>query len=140
LDKNIYIGLNTRALAVFLGLNLPGARAGIIPAASLAGLSYAFFTLAMVSGSGLFYAWHIALGYIAGPTATTLLERLHLQVGPVLLGLVGWLFLRARRKRSAEAERATVDSLHTWTEAACPACLAIGLLQRRGSSLAAESA
>lgn len=132
-------------LAVFLGLNLSGARAGIIPAAGLAGMSYPSFTLAMVSGSGLFYAWHIALGYIAGPTAATLLERLHLPVGPVLLGLallglVGWLFLRSRRKRGAEAERATVDSLHTWTEAACPACLAISLLQRGESGLVAESA
>ena len=132
-------------LAVFLGLNIPGARAGIIPAAGLAGLSYPSFTLAMAGGSGLFYGWHIALGYIAGPTATTLLERLHLPAGPVLLGLAflgltGWLFLRSRRKVGTEAERATMDSLHTWTEAACPACLAITVLQRRGSSVAPESA
>ena len=137
--------LRTRgSLAVFFGLNIPGARAGIIPAAGLAGLSYPSFTLAMVAGSGIFYAWHVALGYIAGPTATTLLERLDLPAGPVLLalallGLIGWLYLRSRRKQGAEAERATLDSLHTWTEAACPACLAISLLQGSSSDVVAES-
>ncbi len=131
------------SLAVFLGLNIPGARAGIIPAAGLAGLSYPSFALAMVTGSGIFYAWHFALGYIAGPAATTLLEGLHLPVGPILLGLallglIGWLFLRSRRKRGA-AERAALDGLHSWTEAACPACLSITLLQRRGSGDLSEN-
>jgi membrane protein DedA with SNARE-associated domain len=124
------------ALAVFLGLNVPGARAGIIPAAGLAGLGYPVFAPAMVGGSSVFYGWHIALGYLVGPAATSLLEGLHLPLGPVVaglaaLGLVVWLALRMRgRKPSAAApEQSTLDRLHSWTEAACPACLAISAVQ-----------
>ena len=120
------------ALGVFLGLNIPGARAGIIPAAGLAGLTYPAFAPAMISGSSIFYGWHIALGYLVGPSATALLENLHLPILPVVaalavLGLIVWLFMRGRRKGEAES---TVDIVHSWTEAACPACLAITAYQK----------
>jgi Uncharacterized membrane-associated protein len=120
------------ALGVFLGLNIPGARAGIIPAAGLAGLTYTAFAPAMISGSSIFYGWHIALGYIIGPSATALLENLHLPILPVvaglaILGLIVWLFMRGRRKGAAES---AVDVVHSWTEAACPACLAITAYQK----------
>jgi membrane protein DedA with SNARE-associated domain len=120
------------ALGVFLGLNIPGARAGIIPAAGLAGLAYPAFAPAMISGSSIFYGWHIALGYIVGPSATALLENLHVPLLPVvaglaLFGLIVWLFMRGRRKGKAES---TVDIVHSWTEAACPACLAITAYQK----------
>jgi len=120
------------ALGVFLGLNIPGARAGIIPAAGLAGLTYPAFAPAMISGSSIFYGWHIALGYIIGPSATQLLENLHLPILPVVaalavLGLIVWLFMRGRRKGEAES---TVDIVHSWTEAACPACLVITAYQK----------
>jgi len=120
------------ALGVFLGLNIPGARAGIIPAAGLAGLTYPAFAPAMISGSSIFYGWHIALGYLVGPSATALLENLHLPILPVvaglaLLGLIVWLFMKGPRKGEAES---TVDIVHSWTEAACPACLAITAYQK----------
>ena len=120
------------ALGVFLGLNIPGARAGIIPAAGLAGLTYPAFAPAMISGSSIFYGWHIALGYLIGPSATALLENLHLPILPVVaglatLGLIVWLFMRGRRKDAVES---TVDIVHSWTEAACPACLAITAYQK----------
>jgi membrane protein DedA with SNARE-associated domain len=123
------------AVGVFLGLNIPGARAGIIPAAGLAGLTYPAFAPAMISGSSIFYGWHIALGYIVGPSATALLENLHLPILPVVaglavLGLIVWLFMRGRRKGAATAEESTIDRLHSWTEAACPACLAITAYQK----------
>jgi membrane protein DedA with SNARE-associated domain len=144
-----YVGLTTErleramgmlqrrgALAVFLGLNVPGARAGIIPAAGVAGLAYAAFTPAMLSGSTIFYGWHIALGYVVGPSATSLLENLHLPVLPVVaalavIGLVGWLLLHRRRPAGvspALEAGSTLDRLHSWTDAACPACLAIAAI------------
>jgi membrane protein DedA with SNARE-associated domain len=129
LDR-VMAGLQRRGgLGVFLGLNVPGARAGITPAAGLAGLTYPVFAPAMLSGSTIFYGWHVALGYLAGPSATALLQNLHLPAGAVfgglaLLGLFVLLFLR-RRKRGVEAAESTIDRLHSWTEAACPACLAI---------------
>jgi membrane protein DedA with SNARE-associated domain len=131
LDRAMAMLQRRGAAAVFLGLNVPGARAGIIPAAGLARLAYGVFAPAMLSGSGVFYGWHIALGYLVGPSATTLLEKLHLPLPLVVLalaavGLVVWLALRRRRA----AGSSTADALHSWTEAACPACLAIGALQR----------
>jgi membrane protein DedA with SNARE-associated domain len=130
------------ALGVFLGLNIPGARAGIIPAAGLAGLAYPAFAPAMISGSSIFYGWHIALGYLVGPSATALLENLHLPILPVMaglaiLGLIVWLFMRGRRKGVTES---TVDIVHSWTEAACPACLAITAYQKlRTESISMEN-
>jgi hypothetical protein len=42
--------IQSGTLAVFLGLNVPGARAGILPAAGLAGLAYPLFGSAMLGG------------------------------------------------------------------------------------------
>jgi membrane-associated protein len=121
-------------VAIFVGLNLPGARAGIVVAAGLARLTYAIFAPWMVAGSAVFYSWHVALGYLVGPSATTLLDNVHLPIGPViallaLVGLGGWLVLR-RRRQSSVAESSTLDCLHSWTEAACPACLAVAAVER----------
>jgi membrane protein DedA with SNARE-associated domain len=129
-------------MAVFLGLNVPGARAGIIPAAGLAGLGYTAFSVAMLGGSGLFYGWHVALGYLVGPAATRLLDQLNLPLLPVLialavLGLAVWLLLRARVKartrRAATVEptlSSSVDALNSWADAACPVCLALAALEQ----------
>lgn len=137
LDRAMVLLQKRGATAVFFGLNIPGARAGITPAAGLARLRYPVFAPAMLGGSGIFYAWHIALGYVVGPSATQLLEGIHLPLLPVvvglaLLGLLGWLFLRRRKpgqSGSSLPEESTLDRLHSWTEAACPACLAITIMQ-----------
>jgi membrane protein DedA with SNARE-associated domain len=133
LDRAMAMLQKRGPLAVFLGLNVPGARAGIIPASGLARLAYRAFSPAMVAGSTVFYGWHIALGYLVGPSATALLENLHLPIGPVVaglavLGLIAWLALRARGRKAPE--QSTLDRVHSWTEAACPACLAITAIQQ----------
>src|SRR5437899_870719 len=53
--------------AVFVGMNVPGARAAVIPAAGVARLPFAPFAVATVAGSLVFYGWHVALGYLLGP-------------------------------------------------------------------------
>src|SRR6266550_662944 len=110
--------------AVFLGLNIPGARAAVIPAAGLAKLGFVRFALATLTGSLVFYGWHGALGYLAGPAAVALIERYSLEVIAVLVllalaGLAVWLWMRRRG-----------GGLRAWTEAACPACLAITAARR----------
>ncbi len=137
LDKAMSLLQRRGPVAIFLGLNLPGARAGIIPAAGLAGFTYPAFAPAMLSGSGVFYAWHVALGYLVGPSATALLENLNLPLVPVLvglaiLGLVGWFVLRWRATRSVTSDTppSTLEQLHQWTHAACPACLTITAIQQ----------
>jgi membrane protein DedA with SNARE-associated domain len=143
LDRAMLALQRRGALAVFLGLNVPGARAGIIPAAGLANMPFATFTAAMLSGSTVFYGWHIALGYLVGPSATTLLEDLHLPLLPVMaalagLGLAGWLLIRWRNRRRAGAAmpEPVLATVQRWSEAACPACLAITAAQRVGAAVA----
>ena len=123
---------------IFVGLNIPGARAGIIPAAGLLGLSYLTFVVTMLAGSTLFYGWHIALGFIAGPSATAILDELQVPTGAIfgaliVVGLVGWAVLRGRGRAKAGPERQTVDRLHSFTHAACPVCLVASAVEQHSS-------
>lgn len=123
------------ALAVFLGLNVPGARAGVIPAAGLAGLPYPTFILAALAGSALFYSWHVALGFVVGPAATAAVESLNVQLLALvavlaLVGLFAWLLVR-RHRADVPERSATLERLRLWTEASCPACLAAVALAGR---------
>lgn len=117
--------------SVFIGLNLPGARAGVIAAAGLAGSSYASFAPAAIAGTSVFHAWHVALGFAVGAPAVAMLGAIGLQLVAAIallaaLGALGWLALRWRGMRAAKA-----SGLRQWTEAACPACLAVALVERR---------
>lgn len=110
--------------AVFIGMNVPGARAAVIPAAGVARLGYVPFAVGTVLGSIVFYGWHVALGYVVGPAAALVVERYAtlaaaLVVVLAAVGAVGWRLLR---RRGAAAR--------SWTEAACPACLAVTALRR----------
>ena len=113
---------------IFVGLNIPGARAGIIPAAGLLGLSFPTFVLTILAGSTLFYGWHIALGFIAGPSATAILEELELPTGAIfgaliVVGLAGWALLRGRKRAQPGPESKPIDRALSFTLAACPVCL-----------------
>ena len=133
------------ATAVFVGLNLPGVRAGIIIAAGLARLRYVAFAPAMLGGSTVYYGWHIALGYVVGPTAALLLSSASFPLVAVvallaLLGLVVWML---RRRGAAEPGGGSIAArVHAWTESACPACLLASAIEARNPDLglAAESA
>jgi membrane protein DedA with SNARE-associated domain len=112
--------------AVFIGLNVPGARAAVTPAAGIARLAFLRFAVAAIAGSLVFYGWHILLGYLVGPVATELLERsttplLAALVILALAGLAGWLWMRRRSGAPARS----------WVDAACPACLAVTALGPR---------
>ena len=113
--------------AVFVGMNVPGARAAVIPAAGIARLPFGAFAVATVAGSLVFYGWHIALGYLVGPAASSIVERSTTLAVAGLIGLaagggVGWYLLR-RRPGSPSAAAA-------WTDAACPACVAVTIARR----------
>ncbi|MBI4220394.1 MAG: VTT domain-containing protein [Chloroflexi bacterium] len=125
-------------LAVFLSLNVPGARAGAVAGAGLAGLSYRRFVPALIAGSTLFYAWHVALGYAIGPAAETVIANLSIRlaagvIGLGVLGLLGWILLRRLRgvRGKKQIEPAPVLA---WSEAACPGCLAATALRGLGKA------
>jgi membrane protein DedA with SNARE-associated domain len=115
--------------AVFVGLNIPGARAAVIPAAGLARLAFLRFAVAAITGSLLFYAWHVALGYAVGPAATAILEA---YTAPALatlavLALAGLAIWFVIRRRAGPAVR-------SWADAGCPACVGFTALASRAGS------
>ena len=118
-------------VAIFLALNVPAARAGVLAAAGVAGLTYRSVAPAMVAGNTVFYGWHIALGFIAGPAALALLAQANVSLLVIFvvvaaIGLAGLVLFRRARGGGRPAD--TLERLHTWTEAACPACLAMTAL------------
>lgn len=127
LDRMVATLAQGGARAVFVGMNVPGARAAVLPAAGVARLGFIPVTVATVAGSLVFYGWHVGLGYVAGPAAAALVERYSLGVILVLVvlalvGLVAWVVLRRR-----------ADAARAWTDAACPACLAIAVAGERSA-------
>jgi membrane protein DedA with SNARE-associated domain len=106
----------------------PGVRVPAIAASGLAALPMRPFVVGLVAGNTLFVGGHFALGFVLGVPAREFLERqgLALTVGAFVLfavvGLVGWLIIRRRQPAA---------SFTAWADAACPACLALGVLDRR---------
>ena len=115
------------ARGVAIARATPGVRVPAIAASGLAALPLPPFLVGLVVGNSLFVGGHFALGFVIGPPAREFLDSqgLALIVGAFVvfaaLGLVGWLLIRRRRPAA---------TLTTWADAACPACLTLGLLSR----------
>lgn len=105
----------------------PGVRIVAIAASALAGVPAPAFIAGLAVGNGLFIAAHFALGYFVGEPVVTavggLLGPLAIAVvGLALIGGLGWYIIQ-RRSRETSDPLATALS---WTDACCPACLALG--------------
>jgi len=124
----------TRGVAVARAT--PGVRIGAISASGLAALPFPAFVGGLVAGNTVFVGGHFALGFVLGAPALELLRGLGgaaagavALVGLAALGAAGWAWIRRRRvtprgMSSAAPSAAAGD----WADAACPACLGIGLL------------
>lgn len=143
------------AVGVAVARVTPGVRVGATAASGLAKLPFGAFLPGLVAGNTVFVGGHFALGYVAGRPALALIAGtggIALAVGGFVLlaviGAAGWRVLRRRRAASSSASsRASpaarsaasgesvlprdVPSLATWSEAACPACLAVSLVRGR---------
>lgn len=113
----------TRAVAV--ARMTPGVRIAVIPAAAIASIPFLVFLPGVVAGNGVFVTAHFGLGFLLGAYAHDLIERFS---GPaivvvvlVVLAVVGWLVLRARRG----AAKRPADTYECWADCSCPACVAI---------------
>ncbi len=125
------------ALAVSVGLTTPGIRVAIVPASGLASIPMPSFAAGLIAGSAFFLSWHLAIGLVGG----SILSQLNtpaLSVGLLIValpvfGAIGWRLVRnASRKsavRASQVAAITDDSLGTWAEASCPACIAIAFAQ-----------
>lgn len=118
--------------AVALGLTTPGVRVAILPASGLAELPLAAFVPGLAIGSTVFLALHFVIGYLGGVALALLSLPLPALIGlalaVVILGIAGWLFVRARRH--ATAERASASEIYAaWADASCPVCIGITLVR-----------
>jgi membrane protein DedA with SNARE-associated domain len=118
----------------------PGLRVGAISASGIAALPYPVFLAGLIVGNTLFVSAHFVLGYVIGPAAASVVAAaggaaiaIVAVVVLAALGAAGWRALQ--RRRSARISQVTPVTLEpagyaAWTEAACPACLAISLVER----------
>jgi membrane-associated protein len=116
--------------ALALGRGTPGLRTVTVVAAGSSGVSLRRALPPLALGASVFLQLHLFLGYFLGPLAT---NALHNARGPALaafallvVGAVAFWVARRGRRRGGLA----------WTEAACPACLALGLLSERSPDMA----
>jgi membrane protein DedA with SNARE-associated domain len=115
-------------LAVALARALPGLRVGAVAACGLAAVPLSTFLAGLLAGTVLFVGFHTLLGYAAGPGVAMVLNGLDIPVWALLLvvalaGLLGWLWLRARRRQRTGSHDDTSAALD-WADACCPVCLA----------------
>ena len=121
------------ARSVAIARSTPGVRIVAIAASALAGIPAAAFVAGLAAGNALFISAHFALGYVVGePVVTAVGGALGplaiAAVGLAAIGAAGWYLLgRLRGRRSASAIETAAD----WTDACCPACLALGVLEAR---------
>jgi membrane-associated protein len=106
-----------------VGRSTPGMRTLTVFTAATARLRPAHALPAMVVGSTIFLQAHLVLGFLLGPLADKALDQAKL---PVLLGIgallvFGLVVWRARRGNGG-------GGVQAWTEACCPACLAVALI------------
>ena len=107
----------------------PGVRIVAIAASALAGVPAPAFIAGLAVGNALFIGAHFALGYLVGEPIVAAVGGL---LGPLAIGFVGlavvggigWYLIR-RRRGTPDDPLATALS---WTDACCPACLALGSL------------
>jgi membrane protein DedA with SNARE-associated domain len=123
--------------SVAVGLTTPGVRIAIVPASGLAELPVGTFTVGLIIGSAFFLGWHFAIGYVGGFLLTLLSLPFPILLGIILavllLGVGGWAFVRKISRGHGRApEHLTVGERYVaWTDASCPACIAITLLRQR---------
>jgi len=127
------------ARGVALARMTPGVRIAAIVAAGLAAVPFAAFLAGLVAGNGVFVVGHFVLGYVLGASATELIARaggigLVVVVGIVLalIGAVGLAVIRRSRRPRPEGGTPTVGE---WSDAACPACLAVSIARFRATDL-----
>ena len=121
------------ARSVAIARSTPGVRIVAIAASALANLPPVAFISGLAVGNAVFIAAHFGLGYLLGePVLTAVGGALGpiavLAVALAVLGGLGWVVVRRRRGRSADAPLAVVAD---WADACCPACLALALADGR---------
>ena len=118
------------ARGVAIARATPGVRVPAIAASGIAALKMRDFEPGLVAGNTLFVGAHFLLGFIVGVPAVAFVQSagttLALSALAVfaLIGAIGWLIVRRRRKTSGEGAL----TFSAWADACCPACLTLALV------------
>lgn len=121
------------ARGVAIARATPGVRVPAIAASGVAALPMRSFAPGLVAGNTLFVGAHFLLGFAVGLPAVALIQSAApaLAIGAfvvlAVLGAVGWLLVRRRRSAAAGVSAGYA----AWSDAACPACLAVAVLGER---------
>jgi membrane protein DedA with SNARE-associated domain len=125
------------ALGVAAARMTPGVRIIAIPAAALAAVAPGSFAAGLAAGNAVFVSGHYALGALLGAPAIALAGSigpaiLVLVGGLALIGVAGWLVIarrrRAGRQRGIKLAADGGGAAGDWSDAACPACLALAAI------------
>ena len=128
---------NGGAPAVAVARMTPGMRIVAIASSAVAGVTSTAFLAGLIVGNGVFLTGHFLLGLVVGEPAVQLVagagtELVIAGVALAIVGAVGWWLLARRRRRTQAAAPVRTDGLATldWTDACCPACLALAVVDR----------
>jgi membrane protein DedA with SNARE-associated domain len=119
------------ARSVAVARATPGVRVPAIAASGIAGMPMRSFGPGLVVGNTVFVGGHFLLGFVVGLPAVALISTaapllaVVAFVGLAVVGAVGWLIVRRRRA----ARRTEGTDYAAWSDAACPACIAIALVR-----------
>lgn len=134
------------ATTVAVARMTPGVRIVAIASSAIADVGLRSFLVGLVIGNGIFLTGHFVLGLIVGEPAVRLVSSVGtgLLAGGVALAAIGaggWWLIARRRSRSGAAAAATRaaagPALLDWTDACCPACLALAIVAPRTRSVEA---
>lgn len=124
------------AATVAVARMTPGVRIVAIASSAIAGVTTTSFLTGLVVGNGVFLGGHFLLGLVVGEPAVRLVAGAGVGllaggIGLAAIGAVGWWLIARRRSRLPAASRdpgaAGLVPLD-WTDACCPACLALAVI------------
>lgn len=111
--------------AIAVGRATPSLRTLTVIATATSRLPAAKALAWLVLGGSVFIQLHLVLGYYLGPVAEDLFKRAQLPLlivlGVLVVAGVAYWLIRHGRRRGA----------HAWTEATCPACIALHAVPHR---------
>ena len=129
------------APAVAVARMTPGVRIIAIASSAVAGIATTSFVVGLAVGNGVFLTGHFVLGAIVGQPAIRIVSSagstlIVLGIALAVVGAVGWWLIARRRARGAAGGSSAAEGLAAldWTDACCPACLALAVVVPAGST------
>jgi len=123
------------ARSVAVARSTPGVRIIAVAASALAAIPPVAFVLGLTVGNALFIAAHFGLGFVLGEpivrvVGSALAPTAFAGVVLAVIGVVGWWAISRRRRQTASIQ-SPLATVSAWSDACCPACLSLAVLEAR---------